>query len=49
MIKSLCIKDPETLLAIEVIAKLQDRKPHNVAERLFRKSAKAKLARMKKK
>lgn len=49
MIKSLCIKNPETLFAIDKISKLEDRRPHDTAERLFRKSALAKLARMKKK
>ena len=48
-VQSLTIRNPETLFAIDKISKLEERKPHDTAERLFRKSAIAKLARMKKK
>jgi len=47
--KSLCIKNPETVEAIYEIARLEDRRPHDTAERLFRKAAISKLARLKKK
>jgi hypothetical protein len=47
--KSLCIKNPETVTAIYEIAKLEERRPHDTAERLFRKAAKSKLARLKRK
>lgn len=54
MAKSIHIKDPETVAAVNEIAQLLSTKeftvqPHNVAERLFKKSAKSKLARMKRK
>lgn len=47
--KQLCIKNPETVEAICKIARLQERRPHDTAERLFNRAAKSKLARMKKK
>ena len=49
MVKSIHIKDRETVEAINEIARIEDRRPHDVAEKLFKKSAKAKLAKLRKK
>ncbi len=49
MVKALTIKNPATVKAICEIAKIEERRPHDTAERLFKKSALNKLSRLRKK
>ena len=49
MVKAITIRNRESIEAINEIAQIEERRPHDSAERLFIKATKNKLARLKRK